>query len=89
MTTDIATATAQSSRVDETARLPGELKPGDKVQPATKTGSSKRIWTVLGRVTPGRDSWFVRYENGLRSCVSGSDLRLLSAVEDVRAETAL
>jgi hypothetical protein len=82
MTIDAAPATAQGSRVDEPARLPGELRPGDKVQPATKTGSSKRIWTVLGRVTPGRDSWFVRYENGLRSCVSGSDLRLLSAVEE-------
>jgi hypothetical protein len=82
MTTDAAPATAPGSLLAECARLPGELRPGDKVQPATKTGSSKRVWTVIGRVTPGRDSWFVRYENGLRSCVSGSDLRLLSAVED-------
>jgi hypothetical protein len=82
MTTDAAPVIAQRGVAAEPARVPGELRPGDKVQPATKTGSSKRIWTVLGRVTPGRDSWFVRYENGLRSCVSGSDLRLLSAVED-------
>ena len=82
MTIDAAPATAQDRRTGEPARLPGELRTGDKVQPATKTGSSKRIWTVLGRVTPDRDSWFVRYENGLRSCVSGSDLRLLSPVEE-------
>ncbi|MCW2547818.1 MAG: hypothetical protein JWN96_2278 [Mycobacterium sp.] len=68
-------ARAQRNPVDTSDRLPGEFRPGDIVQPATKT-PSRRMWTVISRVNPGRDSWFVRDENGLRSCVNGSDLRL-------------
>jgi hypothetical protein len=56
-------------------RLPGEFRPGDQVQPVRKTRSI-RVWTVVGRVRPGHDSWFVLDEKGLRTCVSGSELQL-------------
>jgi hypothetical protein len=73
---------AQRNAADVPDRLPGTFRPGDIVQPATKTPSI-RMWTIIGRVTPGRDSWFVRDEKGLRSCVSASDLRLYAATEEV------
>jgi hypothetical protein len=56
--------------------VPSEFRPGDVVEPRTKQGGpSRRRWTVLGRVRPERDSWFVLDQRGLRTIVAGSDLR--------------
>jgi hypothetical protein len=56
--------------------MPREFRPGDVVEPRTKQGGpSRRRWTVLSRVRPNHDSWFVLDQRGLRTIVTGDDLR--------------